>query len=216
VAGIEIRKKDIECMRDGERLNDEVINFYMGLMQQRELKVNPKKPRCHFFNTFFYKALTSDTREYNYKNVCKWTAVKKLGGYSILDCEEVVVPIHRGEGDNAHWVLVVINIASKSLEFFDSLGGNDQGARAHLAQYLSDEYMHKREQTVDTSWWERDIQADVPQQQNTIDCGVFMLSFAKALVSSTYEIKWQTWGGHTSHLLRSMGRNLRMCTRVKA
>eukprot|EP00959_Pyramimonas_sp_CCMP1952_P271352 5672951-Pyramimonas_sp.AAC.1 len=55
------------------------------------------KPRCHFFNTFFYNALFADARSYNYGKVKRWTTPKRLGGYSILDCDKVVVPIHQQE-----------------------------------------------------------------------------------------------------------------------
>ncbi len=47
----------------------QVINFYLGLLQDRELRLNPKQPRVHFHNTFFYNKLFADSREYNYKAV---------------------------------------------------------------------------------------------------------------------------------------------------
>lgn len=79
-------------MQEGEWLNDEVradlspctlllsrllrrvrqvINFYLGLLQERELRLNPKQPRVHFHNTFFYNKLFADSREYNYKAVAR-------------------------------------------------------------------------------------------------------------------------------------------------
>ena len=48
---------------------DQVINFYLGLLQDRELRLNPKQPRVHFHSTFFYNKLFADDRAYNYKNV---------------------------------------------------------------------------------------------------------------------------------------------------
>lgn len=35
---IEIRRKDITCMRPLEWLNDEVINLYMSLLQERDMR----------------------------------------------------------------------------------------------------------------------------------------------------------------------------------
>jgi hypothetical protein len=78
----------------------------------------------HFFKTFFMNALATDDGKYNYKKVRRWTTEKRLKGYSLLDCEKVVIPIHQG----VHWVLGVINIKGKSLHFFDSMGGSDQDA----------------------------------------------------------------------------------------
>ena len=82
------------------------------------------KPRVHFFSTFFYNKLFADAGRYNYANVRRWTSPKRLGGYSILDCDKLVVPIHQG----VHWVLAIINLRDSSLHFLDSMGGNDKGA----------------------------------------------------------------------------------------
>jgi sentrin-specific protease 1 len=84
------------CMKPGQWLNDEVINFTFGLMQERELRKNENKPRYHFFNTFFYQKLNPNrfSSSIAYADVKKWTTVRKLG-YSILDCEKLFVPIHQ-------------------------------------------------------------------------------------------------------------------------
>eukprot|EP00240_Pyramimonas_obovata_P006594 CAMPEP_0118945558 /NCGR_PEP_ID=MMETSP1169-20130426/42513_1 /TAXON_ID=36882 /ORGANISM="Pyramimonas obovata, Strain CCMP722" /LENGTH=179 /DNA_ID=CAMNT_0006891305 /DNA_START=1 /DNA_END=540 /DNA_ORIENTATION=+ len=147
----------------------------MGLLQQRELRLNPEKPRVHFFNTFFYNALFADKRTYLYKGVNRWTSPKRLKGYSILDCDKVVVPIHQG----VHWVLAVINLAQSSLSFLDSMGGGDNGALDNLAKYISDEFMDKRQQEEDTRGWGRHVPGNIPHQHNCSDCGVFMVTFAE-------------------------------------
>ena len=56
-------------------------------------------PRVHFFSSFFINKLYKDGGEYQYNNVRRWTTEKKLG-YSILDCDMVIVPVHQG----IHWV----------------------------------------------------------------------------------------------------------------
>eukprot|EP00976_Prorocentrum_cordatum_P067933 1178932-Prorocentrum_minimum.AAC.2 len=38
---IDLKRSDLDCMNGLNWLNDEVINFYMGLLQQRELRLNP-------------------------------------------------------------------------------------------------------------------------------------------------------------------------------
>ena len=35
------------------------------------MRLNPKQPRVHFHNTFFYNKLFADSREYNYKSVSR-------------------------------------------------------------------------------------------------------------------------------------------------
>ena len=171
---IEVRRTDMACLEGLGWLNDEVINYYMGMLQQRELRANPRKPKSHFFNTFFYAKLAGDSG-YKYKDVRRWTTPKRLDHYdSILDCEKLIVPIHQG----VHWVLGVIHLTEKRLEFFDSMGGSDNGALAYLARYVTDEFQDKRKQTVDTSGWATASPKEIPHQHNCSDCGVFMATFA--------------------------------------
>lgn len=171
---IQVRRSDMACLEGLGWLNDEVINFYMGMLQERELRANPGKPKSHFCNTFFYAKLAGDSG-YKYQGVRRWTMPKKLGHYdSILDCDKIIVPIHQG----VHWVLGVVHLAEKRLEFFDSMGGSDKGALANLARYVMDEFQDKRKETVDTSSWAKASPKDIPHQHNYSDCGVFMATFA--------------------------------------
>jgi hypothetical protein len=107
-------------------LNDEVCNFTFAMLQQRELTRNPKQPKVYFFNTFFYNKLYANNGKYDFKGVERWG--NKLN-FSILDCETLVVPIHKNLGHGFdHWVSVVINMKDVFLEFLDSNGGPDDKA----------------------------------------------------------------------------------------
>lgn len=56
-------------------------------------------PRVHFFNSFFINKLYKGGGDYQYDNVRSWTTKEKLG-YSILDCDMAIAPVHQG----IHWV----------------------------------------------------------------------------------------------------------------
>ncbi|XP_072985264.1 uncharacterized protein [Typha latifolia] len=56
-SNIEITRKIFQCLRVGGWLNDEVINLYLALLKQREIREPEKFHKCHFFNTFFYKKI---------------------------------------------------------------------------------------------------------------------------------------------------------------
>ena len=49
-------------------LNDEVMNFYYGLIAGRA-KANPDLPSVHHFSTFFYQTLSNS----GYARVKRWT-----------------------------------------------------------------------------------------------------------------------------------------------
>jgi hypothetical protein len=46
VCNIDISRKDMRCLAGLNWLNDEVINFYMSLLQERELRLNPGACAC--------------------------------------------------------------------------------------------------------------------------------------------------------------------------
>ncbi|MES1921875.1 hypothetical protein MHBO_003410 [Bonamia ostreae] len=71
---------DMQCLNPGKWLNDEIINFYMGLLQKRsDERMVVRKERDFFFNTFFYTTLTGNNMSsYHYNNVRRWTKRKKV------------------------------------------------------------------------------------------------------------------------------------------
>eukprot|EP00850_Spirogloea_muscicola_P022713 SM000308S11823 [mRNA] locus=s308:121653:124435:+ [translate_table: standard] len=172
-ASLDISRTMMKCLRPGCWLNDEVSNFYLQLLKERELRAPGKYPKCHFFNTFFYNKLFRDKQKYDYKSVRRWTTPKKVG-YKLYDCDKVIVPIHQG----IHWTLAIIDLSGKSLHFLDSLHGLDGGTLVQLAKYIRDEALDKGEVVLDASSWPQSCPSDIPEQLNSCDCGVFMLKYA--------------------------------------
>ncbi|CAN6468104.1 unnamed protein product [Victoria cruziana] len=171
-SNIEITRNILQCLLPGAWLNDEVINLYLELLKEREIR-NPKQfLRCHFFNTFFYKKLIGGSG-YDFKAVRRWTTQKKIG-YALIECDKIFVPIHR----EIHWCLAVINVREQKFQYLDSLGGRDYQVLKLLARYLSDEVKDKNDKVMDFTSWEKEFVADLPEQQNGWDCGVFMIKYA--------------------------------------
>lgn len=79
---IEITCSSLRCLLPGLWLTDEVINFYLGMLQERSdrLSDNESKLSCFFFNTYFFEKLTGgdyDDINYDYRSVSRWTKKKK-------------------------------------------------------------------------------------------------------------------------------------------
>ena len=91
--------QDLERLDEGEFLNDNVISF--ALRQIEENMPIEQKDRMHFFNSFFYTALTTKNgkKAFNYDAVKRWTKSKDL-----LACDYVVVPINI----DLHWFVAII------------------------------------------------------------------------------------------------------------
>lgn len=86
---------DIQTLDNGQWLNDEVINFYMNLLVERN--ENQGYPDLHVFSTFFYPKL----KHSGYSSVKRWTPAINL-----FEKELILVPVHQ----RVHWSLVVINL----------------------------------------------------------------------------------------------------------
>ncbi|CAN6913161.1 unnamed protein product [Brassica oleracea] len=170
-SNIDITGEVLQCLTPSAWLNDEVINVYLELLKERETREPKKYFKCHFFNTFFYKKLVSDSG-YNYKAVRRWTTQRKLG-YALIDCDMIFVPIHR----SVHWTLAVINNRDRKFLYLDSLNGVDSKILNALAKYLGDEAKEKSGKDIDVSSWDMEFVEDLPQQQNGYDCGMFMLKY---------------------------------------
>jgi sentrin-specific protease 1 len=62
---IDMTRAKIACLRPRTWLNDEVINFYMCMLKERDAALcekYPKRLHSHFFNSFFmHKLLQADS-----------------------------------------------------------------------------------------------------------------------------------------------------------
>jgi len=177
-----IYQHQLHCLRDGEWLNDEVINFFLSILlskTQLEFKnATPEKtiPKVWIWNTHFYVKLSGEipnknTHEYSYGNVRKWTKRKKI---DVLTLDRMIVPIHAG----VHWSLAVVNFKDKRFEYFDSLNLDNEQCLGFLRKWLIDEVKDKKQLDWSLDDWEDVYHHDIPQQTNSYDCGVFLCSFA--------------------------------------
>jgi len=82
------------------------------------------------YNTFFYPKLRRD----GYLAVCQWNR-----GVNIFSKRLLMFPVYL-EG-NAHWCLAAVNIAEKTITYFDSLKNENSVCLKVLQEYLIQESM---------------------------------------------------------------------------
>jgi Ulp1 family protease len=172
--GAELTKKDLlSCYQDLEWLNDEVINGHLALTVDylREKANNTGRnvrPKYFALSTFFYPKL----RDGGYKGVSRWARRGKIEGEHLLDVETVFVPVHQ----QSHWTLLVVSPANKTIEYFDSLGSRWRSFVDTIKEWLEGELGEKY---VEDEWTV--LRTPSPRQDNGSDCGVFLLTTAKAV-----------------------------------
>ena len=86
---VDLTCNDVLCLRNGNWLNDEVINFIMNLIIERS-KISKNLPKVHCFNTFFYAKLYHN-RMYKYDNVKRWSRK-----FDLFSLDKIIIPIHLG------------------------------------------------------------------------------------------------------------------------
>ncbi|NXJ02271.1 SENP2 protease, partial [Psophia crepitans] len=162
---LKVTREDIQTLRNFRWLNDEIINFYMSLLVERNKKEG--YPAVYAFSTFFYPKLVSG----GYKAVRRWTR-----GVDLFKQDIILVPIHL----QAHWALVVIDVRKKTIKYFDSMGQTGDKICGALFQYLQQESREKRNLELTFSEWTLRSMGprEIPQQRNGSDCGVFTCKYA--------------------------------------
>lgn len=173
---IEMTRKNIMCLSDRQWLNDEVINFYMAMLMDRDERLSAGQPgrlTSHFFNSFFVAKLLEQDR-YTYSNVRRWT--KK---FDITTKDKIFCPVNVR---NTHWTMAVVYMQKKEIHYYDSMSGSGHEYLQALKKWVSDDVKDKKGVELDTSSWTLVSRPpDVPQQRNGFDCGVFTITFADYL-----------------------------------
>jgi sentrin-specific protease 1 len=171
---VAITNTKIRCLKPETWLNDEVINFYMQLLTDRDELLSKRysgRRRSHFFNTFFVERLLKTDNEYTYNNVKRWS--KKI---DIFELDKIFFPINI---DNSHWSLAVVYPQLKQIQYFDSLlllGDEGSYFMSGLLRWVIDEAQNRKKVTIDPKTWTLINRShEIPRQENSYDCGMFTI-----------------------------------------
>lgn len=169
---VEMTRSKISCLRPRVWLNDEVINFYMLMLMDRDEKLTAaaggeeKRRTSHYFNSFFIaKMLEND--KYAYSNIKRWS--KK---FDVFAKDKIFMPINIR---NTHWTLAVVFVQKKEIHYYDSMSGSGEWYMKNILKWLEDEAREKNGHVLNKDEWKLvDKERHVPQQNNGVDCGVFV------------------------------------------
>lgn len=166
--GYTVTRKDLKTVLGTNWLNDVIIDFYLGLVTERAGQM-PGGLRVHALTAHFFNVL----RNRGYEAVRRWTDGLDLFAFNL-----VLVPIH----DSDHWSLAVLNISSRSFDFYDSMGRKNWNCYQTLMSYLRKEHKDKRKLPLSPrDKWECRFVKGIPVQGNSHDCGVFVCLYAECL-----------------------------------
>lgn len=169
---LRITQRDLATLQEGGWLNDEVMNFYLSLVMERSFG-EAAGLKVYSFSTFFFPKLCGGGGAHvqGHAAVKRWTKAVDLFLYDLI-----MVPLHLG----VHWALAVIDLKSKTVKSYDSMGQRHDDICGLLLRYLKDEHKAKKGVELDGTKWTigSSRASEIPQQKNGSDCGVFTCKYA--------------------------------------
>ncbi|KAG9156309.1 hypothetical protein Leryth_009179 [Lithospermum erythrorhizon] len=198
---VSISERDIELLLPERFINDTLIDFYIKYIVNRIRP--PERQRFHFFNSFFFRKLadldndSSSVREgpVSFQHIRKWT--KKV---DLFAKDFIFIPVNF----SLHWSLIIIchpGEVTKSIDEFqtsnkqpcilhmDSIRGSHKGFEDLFQNYLLEEWKerHDSEAANISEKFGRlpFISLELPQQQNSFDCGLFLLHYVELFLEMT-------------------------------
>ncbi|KAL8188961.1 hypothetical protein R6Q57_029481 [Mikania cordata] len=194
---ISISVRDFQLLQPEKFINDTIVDFYIEYLK----KIKTAAAEVHFFNSFFFRKLVdfddNQSRSFDskgaFQRVRKWT--KKV---NIFEKDYIFVPINF----RLHWSLIIIchpgevvNFRDNKLEIslkvpcilhMDSIKGSHRGLEHCIKCYLSEEWKERNNDAseyISTKFRDlRFLRLEVPQQENSYDCGLFMLHYMELFV----------------------------------
>jgi len=177
--GVSIRPHSLIDLGRGRWLDDEILNFFFGLLQESDIELSllqSDRSPSHYFSTFFMNFLldVGKSEKYKYREVRRWTK-----DFDIFSRRRIFIPINI---DNRHWTLLVVRVKEQEIHYYDSMATNGTNGNKYIQailQWIVDEANDKKNEKLDvTNFKLFDHGKNIPQQENGNDCGVFVCTFA--------------------------------------
>ena len=170
IANYEIDLPTLERYREGKWLADDNINGFLFYYTTENEDVL-------VFKTLLY----SFYNEFGYSRVKRFTLPRYIGCRSIFERSYLFFPIHLLN----HWALVVYIKSLNQLVYIDSImKDNPNYILNKIKDYLQEENNSKCEgrYNIDPTFVNL---KDCPQQNNSIDCGVFVIAAVLSVLDNS-------------------------------
>lgn len=193
---VAISKRDIELLQPDTFINDTIIDFYIKYLKT---KIPPnERHRFHFFNSFFFRKLadldmdpeSASEGRAAFLRVRKWT--RKV---NIFEKDYIFIPVNF----NLHWSLLVICHPGEvsvlkdddvkdspkvpCILHMDSIRGSHAGLKNLVQSYLLEEWKERHPESAEDYKSKfsnlRFVHLELPQQENSFDCGLFLLHYVE-------------------------------------
>jgi sentrin-specific protease 1 len=177
---IDFTSDDSIRLDQGNWLNDNVLSFWIW-----EIKKKMKKTEKVFIFDSSFMAILLKGDTYDYGRVKRWTTNKEI---DIFENNFLLIPVHVSGN---HWLLLVANLQERVVTIMDSLDqkGRYSDLKEVLVNYLEDEFKTVKGISPLDQHFEVVQDLNAPEQQNSYDCGIFVLIFIERIVRHSLDIE---------------------------
>ncbi|XP_054788715.1 probable ubiquitin-like-specific protease 2B isoform X2 [Prosopis cineraria] len=202
---VSLSKRDVDLLQPDTFINDTIIDFYIKYLKNKIKE--EEKHRFHFFNSFFFRKLADMDKNPSsasdgkaaFLRVRKWT--RKV---NLFEKDYIFIPVNF----NLHWSLLVICNPGEVVTFneecldeslrvpcimhMDSIKGSHSGLQNLVRSYLWEEWKERQKDKCDEDLSSkflnmRFLPLALPQQENSYDCGLFLLHYLELFLAETPE-----------------------------
>ncbi|KAL0093670.1 hypothetical protein F4703DRAFT_1283224 [Phycomyces blakesleeanus] len=175
-----ITRRDTEKLKLGVYINDTLVDFFLLWSKDvAAVKAPEARKDTHIFNCFFYPYLREMVeKENNEFSLKKWTS-----NLDLFKKKHLIVPVN----ESGHWFLMIACNIDQCLSekptdrkpriyLLDSIGVERKSILKNMVKYLNHEA--KARYGSETTFIKPDlVHANVPQQKNGSDCGIYLIHF---------------------------------------
>ena len=168
-----LTRQTLRCFLERQWLTCEPIDAYMELLQKRA-HADGKKIiflPTHFYSTLVYPTyLMNNGMPYLPQNPDPFTM------------DKILIPINQG---NEHWVLLEVDMSFWQIWFYDPSQLRARGAieMQMIAKFFTDlSFVRQpRAARISADRWDRIPLENIPRQEDSCNCGVYVLTYAERL-----------------------------------
>ncbi|XP_071819589.1 uncharacterized protein [Apostichopus japonicus] len=156
-----------KLLHNTEWLDDIIINDFMHLIQQQTID-------SHTFVCNSFHTKSSNTEE---RQARKW-----YGGQKIIASKWVLMPVNDG---NCHWILLAANLVQKKIYLLDPLCDRKVNEDLNIFRRFIEARSAFEGKPIICKQWPVKTTSDMkfPFQPTMNDCGLYILFYAKSLLS---------------------------------
>ena len=179
IGSISLQKRHFKALleqgKEKGHLDDETIAAYLQLLADT---ANQQKKKVRTFSSFLLKKLAEKAGKTSAR------AERTTRRRDIFEAPLWLIPVHRPHPDpkakGGHWMLAAVTREDNkfSLYLHDSMGGSNRGILPLLQTFITEEWAAWDTTGRHPNFSLQDS-APTPQQENTDDCGLFLLEVAR-------------------------------------